>query len=193
MTTSTPSSSRPIISDEIGKGEGANLVIARDYLAHIEDWDRAKALGVFTRLLRQERGAYWTFLVFTGDRYLVGASPERHVRVQARRGLDEPDQRHVPAGTAAAGDLADRLLRFLGDEKEIFELFMVVDEELKMMCGMCSGGGSITGPFLKPMSHLIHTEYLLSGPVLARRARRAARTRCSPRRSPAARSRTPAG
>jgi 2-amino-4-deoxychorismate synthase len=28
---------------------------------------------------------------------------------------------------------------------------------------MCSGGGSITGPFLKPMSHLIHTEYLLNG------------------------------
>jgi len=25
------------------------------------------------------------------------------------------------------------------------------------------GGGSITGPFLKPMSHLIHTEYLLNG------------------------------
>ncbi len=141
-------------------------MIARDFLAHIEDWDRAKALGVFTRLLRQERGAYWTFLVFTGDRYLVGASPERHVRVQAGEVSMNPISGTFRLGDApagASGDLAERLLRFLGDEKEIFELFMVVDEELKMMCGMCSGGGSITGPFLKPMSHLIHTEYLLNG------------------------------
>ena len=140
-------------------------MIARDYLATIDDWDHAKALGVFPRLLEQERGAYWTFLVFTGDRYLVGASPERHVRVQSRRGVDEPDQRHVPARRTARRPTAaqTRLLDFLGDEKEIFELFMVVDEELKMMCGMCCEGGSITGPFLKPMSHLIHTEYLLNG------------------------------
>ena len=33
----------------------------------------------FRRLLERERGAYWTFCFFTGDRFLVGASPERHV------------------------------------------------------------------------------------------------------------------
>lgn len=32
-----------------------------------------------------------------------------------------------------------------------------------MMCDICSAGGSIQGPFLKPMSHLVHTEYLLAG------------------------------
>lgn len=32
-----------------------------------------------------------------------------------------------------------------------------------MMCDICSEGGQVLGPYLKPMSHLIHTEYLLAG------------------------------
>jgi phenazine biosynthesis protein phzE len=40
---------------------------------------------------------------------------------------------------------------------------MVVDEELKMMCDICDKGGQVLGPFLKPMSRLIHTEYFLAG------------------------------
>ena len=40
---------------------------------------------------------------------------------------------------------------------------MVVDEELKMMCALCTEGGQVLGPFLKPMSRLVHTEYLLAG------------------------------
>ena len=32
------------------------------------------------RIIR-ERGAYWTYVFFTGDRYLIGASPERHVSI----------------------------------------------------------------------------------------------------------------
>jgi phenazine biosynthesis protein phzE len=153
-----------IITDEIGNGEGANLVIGRNFEATIADWSHAKALTVFRRLLERERGAYWTFVVFTGDRYLVGASPERHVSVHGG------DVRMNPiSGTFRVGGLTDpqerkaKLLDFLADEKEIFELFMVVDEELKMMCDICSEGGQILGPFLKPMTHLIHTEYILAG------------------------------
>ena len=153
-----------IISDEIGNGEGANLVVGRHYRAHVDDWGPAKALTVLRRLLERERGAYWTYCFFTGDRYLVGASPERHVSVHGGdvrmnpisgtfrlRGLDDPQVRK------------ERLLEFLADEKEIYELFMVVDEELKMMCDICTEGGQVLGPFLKPMTHLIHTEYLLAG------------------------------
>ncbi len=40
---------------------------------------------------------------------------------------------------------------------------MVVDEELKMMSAVCSDGGRITGPHLKEMSRLTHTEYVLRG------------------------------
>ncbi len=154
-----------IITDEIGQGEGANLVVGRHYRATVADWGADKALAVFRRLLERERGAYWTFVFFTGDRYLVGASPERHVSIHGG------DVRMNPiSGTfrlrPPGGDdrpLKPRLLEFLRDEKEIFELFMVVDEELKMMCDICHEGGQVLGPFLKPMSHLVHTEYLLAG------------------------------
>jgi phenazine biosynthesis protein phzE len=152
-----------IIADEIGNGEGANLVIGRHYRAQLEDWGPAKALTVLRRLLENERGAYWTYCFWTGDRFLIGASPERHVSVHAG------DVRMNPiSGTFRLKDLepADRkakLLDFLADEKEIYELFMVVDEELKMMCDICHEGGQVLGPFLKPMTHLVHTEYLLAG------------------------------
>jgi phenazine biosynthesis protein phzE len=48
-------------------------------------------------------------------------------------------------------------------QKQDNELFMVVDEELKMMARMCDRGGAIVGPLLKEMSQLIHSEYLLAG------------------------------
>ena len=155
---------RHIIDDEIGQGEGANLVIARHYRAQVADWNHDGALTVFRRLLERERGAYWTFCIFTGERHLVGASPERHVSVSdghvrmnpisgtfRMRGLDTEESRKAA------------LLEFLADEKEIYELFMVVDEELKQMCEICNEGGRVLGPFLKPMSHLVHTEYVLDG------------------------------
>ncbi len=86
-----------IIDEEIGNGEGANLVIGRHYRAQVEDWDARRALTVLRRLLERERGAYWTYCFFTGDRFLVGASPGA-ARVGAGRGRpDEPDQRHLPA------------------------------------------------------------------------------------------------
>ncbi len=150
-----------IIRDEIGQGEGANLVIGRHYRAQVSDWGAATALTVFRRLLERERGAYWTYVFFTGDRYLIGASPERHVTIHGG------DVRMNPiSGTfriPREGDVTPRLLDFLRDEKEIYELFMVVDEELKMMCDICHEGGQVLGPFLKPMTHLVHTEYLLAG------------------------------
>jgi phenazine biosynthesis protein phzE len=163
-----------VIADEIGQGEGANLVIGRHYRATVADWGHDKALTVFKRLLERERGAYWTFLFFTGDRYLIGASPERHVTVHGGDVRMNPISgtfrlspglvtgASAPSSTTG-DDLKSRLLDFLHDEKEIYELFMVVDEELKMMCDICTEGGQVLGPFLKPMSRLIHTEYLLAG------------------------------
>ena len=86
-----------------------------------------------------------------------------------------------------------RLLDFLADEKEIYELFMVVDEELKMMCDICHEGGQVLGPFLKPMTHLIHTEYLLAGRIRPRPPRDPARHDVRRHGHRRARSRTPAG
>jgi phenazine biosynthesis protein phzE len=154
-----------IIKDEIGQGEGANLVIGRHYRATVADWGPDRALTVLRRLLERERGAYWTFLFFTGDRYLIGASPERHVSIHGGDVRMNPISGtfRLPRAGEPTEDLHEGLLGFLHDEKEIYELFMVVDEELKMMCDICHQGGQVLGPFLKPMSRLIHTEYLLAG------------------------------
>ncbi|MFB6808126.1 anthranilate synthase family protein [Streptomyces sp. NPDC056387] len=150
-----------VVRDEIGRGEGANFVIRRTYEGRIEGFGRADALALFRRLLLGERGAYWTYVVHTGERTLVGASPEVHVRMSGGTVVMNPisgTYRH-PAG----GPTAESLLAFLGDRKETEELSMVVDEELKMMCTVGDRGGVVVGPRLKEMAHLAHTEYELRG------------------------------
>lgn len=152
---------RRVIEDEIGHGEGANFVIRRTFQGGIPGFDRADALALFRRLLAGERGAYWTFVVHTGDRTLVGASPEVHVRMSGGTVVMNPI-----SGTyryPAEGPTAESLLAFLGDRKETEELSMVVDEELKMMCTVGDMGGVVIGPRLKEMAHLAHTEYELRG------------------------------
>ncbi|MFI8260387.1 MULTISPECIES: anthranilate synthase family protein [unclassified Streptomyces] len=150
-----------VIRDEIGRGEGANFVIRRTYEGRIEGFGRADALALFRRLLVGERGAYWTYVVHTGDRTLVGASPEVHVRMSGGTVVMNPisGTYRYPAG----GPTAESLLAFLGDRKETEELSMVVDEELKMMCTVGDMGGVVVGPRLKEMAHLAHTEYELRG------------------------------
>ncbi len=152
-----------IIREEIGNGEGANLVVGRHYRAQLREWGPAKALTVLRRLLTSERGAYWTYCFWTGDRFLIGASPERHVSVHGGDVRMNPISGTFRLRGLEPAERKAKLLEFLADEKEIFELFMVVDEELKMMCDICHEGGQVLGPFLKPMTHLVHTEYLLAG------------------------------
>jgi phenazine biosynthesis protein phzE len=150
-----------VIEDEIGSGQGANFVIRRTFRGEIPGYGRADALALFRRLLEGERGAYWTFVVHTGSRTLVGASPEVHVRMAGGTVVMNPisgTYRH-PAGGASA----EELLAFLHDRKEVEELSMVVDEELKMMCAVGDQGGVVVGPRLKEMAHLTHTEYELRG------------------------------
>ncbi|CAL9417442.1 Isochorismate synthase MenF [Streptomyces sp. enrichment culture] len=152
---------RRVVEEEIGRGEGANFVIRRTYGGRIDGFGRADALALFRRLLLGERGAYWTYVVHTGSRTLVGASPEVHVRMSGGTVVMNPisGTYRYPAG----GPTAESLLAFLGDRKETEELSMVVDEELKMMCTVGDRGGVVVGPRLKEMAHLAHTEYELRG------------------------------
>ncbi|MFF3313280.1 anthranilate synthase family protein [Streptomyces sp. NPDC002952] len=150
-----------VLEEEIGRGEGANFVIRRTYEGRIPGFGRADALALFRRLLVGERGAYWTYVVHTGDRTLVGASPEVHVRMSGGTVVMNPI-----SGTyryPEQGPTPEDLLGFLADGKEIEELSMVVDEELKMMCTVGDRGGVVIGPRLKEMAHLAHTEYELRG------------------------------
>ncbi|MGY4975236.1 anthranilate synthase family protein [Streptomyces nigrescens] len=151
-----------VVRDEIGTGEGANFVIRRTFEGEITDFSAADALALFRRLLAGERGAYWTYVVHRpGVRTLVGASPEVHVRMSGGTVVMNPisGTYRYPEG----GPTAESLLAFLDDRKEVEELSMVVDEELKMMCTVGDKGGVVIGPRLKEMAHLAHTEYELRG------------------------------
>ncbi|MFL6122726.1 anthranilate synthase family protein [Actinophytocola sp.] len=151
---------RRVITDEIGQGKGANFVIKRSFTADITGYSVASALTLFRRLLAAESGAHWTFIIHTGSRTLVGASPERHVTVNDGVAVMNPisGTYRYPAGGPSLPEVID----FLSDPKETDELFMVVDEELKMMSRVCEDT-RVVGPYLKEMSRLAHTEYFIEG------------------------------
>ncbi|MGP3973666.1 anthranilate synthase family protein [Streptomyces sp. 8N114] len=151
---------RQVVDEEIATGAGANFVICRTLSAQLPGPAHLGALAMFGRLLRQP-GAYWTFVIHTGDQTLVGATPERHICLNGGRAVMNPisgTYRHPRSGAELDG-----LLSFLSDRKETDELSMVVDEELKMMAGVCQRGARLHGPYLKMMERLSHTEYLLEG------------------------------
>jgi len=156
---------RAIVEDEIGQGEGANFLICRRCSGRIKSFSPLAALKVFSKLLAADYGSYWKYLLFDGERFLLGSTPERHLSVKAGRVTMNPisgtfRKSHPEFSTER---LYQELCEFLHDPKEINELFMVLDEELKMMARICSKGGEVQGPYLKEMSRLIHTEYILSG------------------------------
>ncbi|WP_050372472.1 anthranilate synthase family protein [Streptomyces acidiscabies] len=152
---------RRVVADEIGTGEGANFVIKRSFTADITGYGVHSALTFFRRLVERETGAYWTFVVHTGERTFVGATPERHVSLHDGTAVMNPisgTYRYPESGPTLPG-----VLDFLADRKEADELYMVVDEELKMMARICVDGGRVVGPYLKEMARLAHTEYFIEG------------------------------
>ncbi|MFB9185771.1 anthranilate synthase family protein [Dactylosporangium sucinum] len=154
---------RAVVAGEIGRGTGSNFVLRRTFRATLGGSPSTTALALLRRLLVSERGAYWTFLVHCAGRTLVGASPECQARLRAGVAMMNPisGTYRYPTG----GPTADGLRAFLADRKESDELFMVVDEELKTMARICTGGGRLRGPWLRPMSRLAHTEYRIEGPT----------------------------
>ncbi|MGW0969777.1 anthranilate synthase family protein [Streptomyces sp. NPDC002516] len=152
---------RRIVTEEIGTGEGANFVMKRSFVADIGDYSLTSALSFFRRLLEREEKAYWTFIIHTGRNTLVGATPERHVSLTGGTAVMNPisgTYRYPSGGPSLQG-----VMEFLADTKETDELYMVLDEELKMMARLCDDGGRVHGPYLKEMARLAHTEYLIEG------------------------------
>ncbi|MFF6809149.1 anthranilate synthase family protein [Streptomyces sp. NPDC012403] len=152
---------RRVLRDEIGTGAGSNFVIRRSFLTELDDYSPRTALSLFCRLLSREQGAYWTFVICMEGRTLVGATPERHISLRGGTAVMNPI-----SGTyryPATGPTLEGVTEFLADPKETDELYMVLDEELKMMARICDGGGRVVGPYLKEMARLAHTEYFIEG------------------------------
>lgn len=150
-----------VVKEAIGEGEGSNFVIKRSFVADIGDYTPHSALAFFRRLLEVESGAYWTFIVHTAARTFVGATPERHITLRGGVATMNPisgTYRYPPSGPTLP-----EVMRFLADQKESDELYMVLDEELKMMTRICEPGVRVVGPRLKEMARLAHTEYFIEG------------------------------
>lgn len=155
-----------VLADEIAAGAGSNFVLHRCLTGRVDEPPAVAALGALRRLLEHESSAYWRFVVHTPGTTLVGASPERHVSVAAGVATMNPISgtlRFPPEGYPSDEAYARAALDFLADPKERDELAMVVDEELKMMAVVGDRGGRVRGPYLKRMTHLAHTEYVIEG------------------------------
>ena len=153
-----------VIENEINNGTGSNFTIVNKIFGSINDFNLEKAVGIFSRLCRDEFGYYQIFLLFTGKFFIVGASPECHLNVNNGRVRMQPiSGTYCKNINLNVAQNKNELLNFLSNKKEVNELFMTVDEELKMMAKICSSGGMIIGPRLREMSKVIHTEYLLTG------------------------------
>ena len=154
-----------IVEKEIWNGEWSNFLVAQKVEWKIKKFDIEVALSIFKRLLEWDYGTYLHFIFYDGEKIFIWASPERNVSVSK----DNTVRMNPISWTFKKVwynnylDFKNDFLQFLQDEKEINELFMATDEELKMMSKICSSGGMIVWPILKEMANLIHTEYLLSG------------------------------
>lgn len=153
--------------NEIGGGNTSQTILSRKFEGRFEKMDNAQALSIYRRLL-QSKGAYMTVLFANIDsktpqnsHFIISATPERHLEISGNETIMNPI-----AGTLRKEDektFAARLNDFVHDEKEISELFQVLDEEMKIMGSICPQGGEIRGPILREIGAVVHSEYELVG------------------------------
>lgn len=153
---------REIIDTEIRWGNIAQVIFSQPYSGKIRNYRTEIGEAIYKNLLKQ-RGQYMTFFFSDGEENdFIGATPEQHLCIQGDTVTMNPI-----AGTLKKIDpddsrpLRERLIEFLNTSKEVYELFQVLDEELKMMEHLCDGGGHIEWPLLRENGAVIHTEYKL--------------------------------
>lgn len=155
-------------------GDATQIVLSRAFEGCFETLCLEDLFWLFQALCHTG-GQYQTLLLADqradnrhDHHYLLAASPECHIYIDERNitmtpiaGTFRKDEKDKP--NESDDEKLARLKTFLQDEKEINELFQVVDEEVKMMGALCPEGGKITGPYLREIGAVIHTEYKLEG------------------------------
>lgn len=148
-----------LVTQAIGKienGDVNQLVISREFNCEFESSEQ-KLLSILKKLI-QNTGQYITFLFNTEDFALVWASPERHITI------DDNNVTMTPvAGTLKkedkedTGQFSERLMKFLNNSKEDWELIMVIEEVLKNFPTICESF-TIDLPKIKEVGAVIHSE-----------------------------------
>lgn len=161
---------RTIQKDHIATGDATQVVISRSFKSQFKDFNPRDLLRLYHDLLIS-RGQYMTIFMsnHADQHFLMAATPECHIEITKDRqtmipiaGTFRKYDAHVTQPETEK-DFEARLKEFLTDDKEINELFQVVDEEMKMMAEISPNGGKITGPYLREIGAVIHTEYHLNG------------------------------
>jgi len=150
-----------IITEHICKGDICNMTFSIKFEGVLKEISTSAAIKIFQRVLSREYGAYMTYFFFDGKEYHIAASPEMHYAQYGCYAYMTPISGTIHK--KFEGLSPEKLKEFFEDEKEVNELFMCVDEELKKMAQICENGGVIIGPELREMSNVVHSEYLLVG------------------------------
>lgn len=144
------------LKQEINNWNINQVIYSREFKWSIEISSEI-ILAMYKKLLKN-KWAYMTYLFNTDENVFLWASPERHLSIENDKVTMNPI-----AGTMWKWNFLDfyeRLSKFLSDKKEIDELSMVIDEELKMMLKI-SKNWKLDYPLLKESWAVIHTHWLL--------------------------------
>lgn len=149
-------------ANEIEKGNVSQTTLSRKFRGKIANMGPEALLGTFRKIIEQS-GHYMAVLFANpaAGQFIIAATPERHLEVAGNQTIMTPI-----AGTLRKEDretFPERLKTFIHDEKEINELFQVLDEEMKIMGLICPEGGTVDGPFLREVGAVVHSEYNLLG------------------------------
>ncbi|MET9381969.1 phenazine-specific anthranilate synthase component I [Streptomyces sp. NPDC002928] len=119
-------------------------------------------LDVFRRLAENGRGAYWTYLIHTGDRTLVGTGVAPHLTLRAGAAV-----LHRLGGTyrATGEDPPGRagMLGPLADRADTDRARLALDEGLMALARLCLDGVRVRGPWLRETATAARTEYAVEG------------------------------
>ena len=139
--------------EKISDWEVNQLIVSREFYSNIE-LSNKELLSIFRKLLLN-KWQYMTFLFDTPDLSFVWASPEKHLSINENKIIMNPISGTIPK--LDKEDFYKRFIKFLNDDKEIWELSMVIDEELKMISKI-TDWWIIEVPLLKEVWAVVHTE-----------------------------------
>lgn len=129
------------------------MIFSREFFTEL-DINQELIFWLYKKLLLM-RWQYMTFLFHTPEKVFLWATPERHLYIRDDKVIMNPIAWTMWKWDRS--DFFDRFLKFLNDNKEIWELWMVIDEELKMMMKI-TDNWFIDFPLLRETWAVIHTE-----------------------------------
>ena len=150
------------IKQMIEEGEAIQVVLS-DYL-EVEGLDPLH----FYRNLRRINPSPYMYFLKDGDSFIVGSSPEVHIRIKDGRAVLKPIAGTRPR--AGEADIDEIIRDLSSDEKEKAEHLMLVDLARNDLARICRPGTVRVEGFMKPevYSHVVHLVSLVAGEMRER-------------------------